>query len=93
MMTVVGIDPGLADTGIGLVTGRGMKVHQYSFGSIVTPKTDDIAVRLDLIYAKVKSIIDTHKPDLLVVEDVFSLKRYPKSGILLGKVIGVYRQM
>ncbi len=89
MMTVVGIDPGLADTGIGLVTGRGMKVHQYSFGSIVTPKTDDIAVRLDLIYAKVKSIIDTHKPDLLVVEDVFSLKRYPKSGILLGKVIGV----
>lgn len=89
MMTVLGIDPGLADTGIGLVSGRGMKVLQYSFGSIVTPKTDDISLRLDLIYSKVKSTIDTHKPDLMVVEDVFSLKRYPKSGILLGKVIGV----
>lgn len=89
MMTVLGIDPGLADTGIGLVSGRGMKVRHYSFGSIVTPKTDEISLRLDLIYSKVKSIIDTHKPDLMVVEDVFSLKRYPKSGILLGKVLGV----
>jgi crossover junction endodeoxyribonuclease RuvC len=89
MKTVIGIDPGLAETGIGLVTGRGMKIQNYSFGHIVTRKTDNIAVRLDLIHSKIKGIIDTHKPDLMVVEDVFSLERYPKSGILLGKVIGV----
>jgi len=89
MKTVIGIDPGLADTGVGLVTGRGMKIHHYSFGSIVTQKTSTISVRLDLIYSKIKGIIHEHKPDLMVVEDVFSLERYPKSGILLGKVIGV----
>lgn len=89
MKTVIGVDPGLADTGIGLVTGRGMTIHHYSYGSIVTPKTDTLAVRLDLIYSKIKGLIEQHKPDIMVVEDVFSLERYPKSGILLGKVIGV----
>ena len=87
--TVIGIDPGLAGTGIGLVTGCGLKVHSYSFGSIVTPKTDSLSVRLDLIYTRIRDILSSHKPDLMVIEDVFSLERYPKSGILLGKVSGV----
>lgn len=89
MTTVIGIDPGLADTGVGIVTGCGVKVNAYSFGSIVTEKDHSTAVRLDRIYSKIKGLIDAHTPDLMVVEDVFSLKRYPGSGILLGKVIGV----
>ncbi len=87
--TVIGIDPGLADTGVGIVCGTALNVRSYSFGSIVTRKEDSTAVRLDRIYSKIKGLIDTHRPDLMVVEDVFSLERYPKSGILLGKVIGV----
>jgi crossover junction endodeoxyribonuclease RuvC len=89
MKTVIGIDPGLAETGIGLVAGRGMVIDRYSFGHIVTKKTDHVSTRLEQIYSRIKHVIDSQKPDLMVVEDVFSLERYPKSGILLGKVIGV----
>jgi crossover junction endodeoxyribonuclease RuvC len=86
--TVIGIDPGLAGTGIGLVSGHGMRVTGYSFGSIKTCKTESVSTRLAKIYDKVVHVLNQHKPDLMVVEDVFSLERYPKSGILLGKVSG-----
>lgn len=88
MKTIIGVDPGLAGTGIGLVSGRGLKVSAYSFGSIKTRKTDELSTRLALIYAKLTDILNDQKPDLMVVEDVYSLERYPKSGILLGKVTG-----
>ena len=89
MKRVIGIDPGLAGTGIGLVSGMGMKIDSYSFGSIDTQKTDTLSIRLAHIYDKIMGILNDQKPDLMVVEDVFSLERYPKSGILLGKVSGV----
>lgn len=89
MKTVIGIDPGLAETGIGIISGTGLKVDSYSFGSIKTPKTDSLAVRLDLIYSRLMTVLKGQAPDLMVVEDVFSLNRYPKSGILLGNVTGV----
>jgi crossover junction endodeoxyribonuclease RuvC len=86
---VLGIDPGLADTGIGLISGRGQQVAHYAFGSIHTEKGLLLGERLDHIYKRLCDTLDEANPDLMVVEDVFSLKRYPKSGILLGKVTGV----
>ncbi len=89
MIKVIGIDPGLADTGIGVVRGTGLKVHGYAYGSISTSKLEATACRLEQIYAKIRSVLDTESPDLLVLEDVFSLEKYPQSGIVLGKVCGV----
>ena len=89
MMKVLGIDPGLADTGLGIVRGQGLKVHGYSYGAISTSKKEQTARRLEQIYTKVCRVLDEEKPDLLVLEDVFSLEKYPQSGIVLGKVCGV----
>ena len=36
-----------------------------------------------------RKILADEKPDLMVLEDIFSLEKYPKSGIVLGKVCGV----
>lgn len=87
--TIVGIDPGLADTGVALISGRGQQVATYAYGSIHTHKALPLAERLDCIYRRLTETIADAAPDLMVVEDVFSLKRYPKSGILLGNVTGV----
>ncbi len=87
-MKVIGIDPGLADTGIGLVTGEGIKVYSHAFGVISTPKNIPLPDRLNLIFTGVLEILESEAPDLMVVEDVFSLEKYPKSGITLGKVTG-----
>ena len=89
MIKIIGIDPGLAGTGIGIIRGKGIKVHGYSFGSINTSKNTPLPGRLDQIFSKLYSVLKKEKPDLMVVEDVFSLEKYPKSGIILGKVTGV----
>jgi crossover junction endodeoxyribonuclease RuvC len=89
MTKIIGIDPGLAATGIGIVAGRSMAVDSYSYGSINTPKSSSLPIRLDQIYSNLMGILRDEKPDLMVVEDIFSLNKYPKSGIVLGKVAGV----
>jgi len=89
MIKVIGIDPGLADTGIGIVRGSGMKIRGYAYGNISTTKGAPMACRLERIYAGTRRVLAEERPDLMVVEDVFSLEKYPKSGIVLGKVCGV----
>src|SRR5210317_40782 len=89
MITIIGIDPGLAATGVGIVRGNGLKIEGYSFGSISTSKNNSLPNRLDHIFSKLLQILKDENPDLMVVEDVFSLEKYPKSGITLGQVSGV----
>jgi crossover junction endodeoxyribonuclease RuvC len=89
MTKIVGIDPGLAATGVGVVRGRGIKVAGYSFGCITTTPSVPLAERLDRIFSRLQQLFSRETPDLVVVEDVFSLKEYPKSGIALGQVSGV----
>ena len=87
-MKVLGIDPGLASTGVALVNGTLTRVMGYSFGTITTPPDTPLSDRLIHIYDRIREITESEKPDLMVVEDIFSLGKYPKSGITLGKVTG-----
>jgi crossover junction endodeoxyribonuclease RuvC len=89
MVTVIGIDPGLAATGFGIVRGDGLKIDDFSFGSINTPRNISLPHRLEQIYSKLILVLEDAKPDLMVVEDVFSVEKFPKAGITLGKVSGV----
>lgn len=88
-LKVIGIDPGLASTGFGIVQGSGSQIRDYSFGMIRTSKTENLPSRLHHIFSELCSVLNSEKPDLMVIEDIFSLKQYPKSGISLGKVCGV----
>ena len=89
MMKIVGIDPGLAGTGIGVIEGQGREILGYSFGSISTDAGTPEPVRLNHIYLKTKEFLQQQTPDLVVIEDIYSLEKYPGSGIILGKVSGV----
>lgn len=86
---VVGIDPGIAATGIGVAEGSRGKVDAYAYGVVKTDKTSTVASRLEKIHAHLGQLFKDEKPDLIVVEDVFSARDFPQSGILLGKVCGV----
>jgi crossover junction endodeoxyribonuclease RuvC len=86
---VIGIDPGLADTGFGIVQGYGSRIRDYTFGTIRTSKAETLPNRLHHIFSELCSILNSGKPGLMVIEDIFSLKQYPKSSIILGKVCGV----
>ncbi|MFA5903835.1 MAG: crossover junction endodeoxyribonuclease RuvC [Desulfobacula sp.] len=89
MVKVVGIDPGLAGTGIGIVQGDQRDILGYSFGSIATKTKDPIHFRLHEIYSKILNFLSEQKPDIVFIEDIYSLEKYPESGIMLGKVSGV----
>jgi len=89
MVKIIGIDPGLAATGVGIVRGLGPRIDSYSFGSIHTSKNTSLPGRLDKIFSKLLQLLKSENPDLMVIEDVYSLNRYPKSGLLLGQVTGV----
>ena len=54
-----------------------------------TAKTDHVSQRLFQIYSDISLLIKTLEPDLVAVENIFSLVRYPKAGILLGGVMGI----
>jgi crossover junction endodeoxyribonuclease RuvC len=89
MIKIIGIDPGLSATGIGIVQGNGSRIDGYFFDSIHTTPKSSLPNRLDQIFLKLLCLLKQENPDLMVVEDVFSLSKYPKSAITLGQVTGV----
>ena len=86
---LIGIDPGLASTGVGVISGHGHQVNDFAYGVIRTDQKASTAARLDTIYSRLHRLFHDETPDLIVVEDIFSLDKYPRSGITLGKVCGV----
>mgnify|MGYP000018976380 FL=1 len=89
MATILGIDPGLAATGIGVVRGEGARITGYGFGCIRTPAAASTAARLELLFSRLESLLRKESPEAVVLEDVYSLAEYPKSAIALGQVSGI----
>jgi crossover junction endodeoxyribonuclease RuvC len=88
-MRAIGIDPGLAMTGFGVVETlpRGGKACEW--GAIRTEAGHPVPTRLKTIYDELGVLLLKWQPDLLVIEDVFVLKQFPKAAIQLGEVRGV----
>jgi crossover junction endodeoxyribonuclease RuvC len=88
-MVILGIDPGLANTGFGAVKCSTDPPLLVKCGSVRTSSREHVSHRLFQIYTDLNRLIDTLKPELLAVENVFSLVKYPKAGITLGGVMGI----
>lgn len=88
-MVILGLDPGLASTGFGLIKTVNNSPTLLKCGYIKTFQKDNISVRLTQIYSDIDALIKETLPDLIAIENVFSLVRYPKAGIILGCVLGV----
>jgi len=88
-MIILGLDPGLASTGFGAISCENTRPSLLNCGYIKTSPKDHISARLCQIHLDVNHIIHTLQPDLIAVENIFSMVRYPKAGILLGGVLGI----
>ncbi len=88
-MIVLGIDPGTAITGYGVVQGDGLgSVSLVECGVIRTRSRDPLASRLHEIYDGVAELLARHRPDALSVEDVFYAKNV-RTTVVLGHARGV----
>ena len=88
-MIVLGIDPGTACTGYGVIKGEGMHaVTLVECGVIRTKARDPLAARLQEIYEGVVELLERHRPDYLSIEDVF-YSRNVRTTVVLGHARGV----
>ena len=70
-MKVLGIDPGTAACGYGIVQYDGERVRAIDFGWWSTPATDRPQARLMTIFARVEGLIAEHAPDAVALEESF----------------------
>lgn len=88
-MIILGIDPGLASTGFGAIKCDKTTSSLLKCGYIKTSPKEHISNRLFQIHSDINHLIRILQPDLIAIENVFSLVRYPRAGILLGGVLGI----
>ena len=88
-MIVLGVDPGTAVTGYGVVKGEGAAPPTLiECGVIRTKPSDPLASRLLSINEGISEIIERHRPDCVCVEDVF-YARNVRTTVVLGHARGV----
>jgi len=85
---ILGIDPGTAITGYGVVTDAGGGPQALAYGVIRTPAKQELALRLVTIYAELNDLLDTHQPDAVAVEEVFFSKN-ARTALSVGHARGV----
>ena len=88
-MLILGIDPGTATTGYGLVESNGTgRAKVIKWGLIETDKDGFKEKRLEVIYKQTLAIIKSNSPDLFVMEKVFFATN-AKTAIAVGQAQGV----
>ena len=87
-MCILGIDPGTATTGFGLIRETPTGLESLEYGVISTSPEDSMEKRLLKIYLKTKEILDRHQPKSSAVEKLF-FRRNVTTAISVGQARGV----
>ena len=70
-MRIIGIDPGTAICGYGIIDVQGSKLTPVAYGAITTPKELTDAQRLEILFNDLSDILEEYKPDKFGVEELF----------------------
>ena len=96
-MIILGIDPGTATTGYGIIStlipkhlkqNKNQKPKVIDFGCIITNKSSPMGERLKIIHNEVNELIIKHKPDLISIESLYFFKNL-KTAIPVSQAKGV----
>ena len=86
-MKIIGIDPGLIQTGYGIINVSNNQTYLIDYGIIKPPVKDSLANRLLTIYNDVCEIISNYEPQIFAIEEVFYGKNV-QSAMRLGQARG-----
>ena len=86
--TIIGIDPGYAITGYGIIEKSGKRLKVIDYGVIETKPKTDFEVRLLTINEHVRSLLEIYKPDYMAIEELF-LSRNTTTAIGTAQARGV----
>ena len=86
-MIILGIDPGLNNTGYGLVEIQKNKIRAIAYGGIVNSIDDNLSEKVKNIHFEIDTLIKKYTPHDLVLEEIFFSKN-TRSALNVGKVVG-----
>lgn len=87
-MIVLGIDPGTAICGYGLVEAQGSRIKALTYGVIETTPDMEATMRLNKIHQEIDSLIKQYKPEIMGVELLFMNKNV-RTVMAVGQARGV----
>ncbi|HJP22531.1 MAG: crossover junction endodeoxyribonuclease RuvC [Alphaproteobacteria bacterium] len=86
-LRILGLDPGLRNTGWGLIVARGNRLSHLAHGVVSSDAETDLAARLCQLHRGLAQVIVEHSPDEAAVEETF-VNRNPASTLKLGQARG-----
>tara|TARA_Y100000768_G_C23809396_1_gene601044 strand:- start:197 stop:676 length:480 start_codon:yes stop_codon:yes gene_type:complete len=86
-MIVLGIDPGLGNTGYGIISIKNNDFLIVDYGVIKTNTKDKLADRLKIIFNGINNLIKENNPSIFSIEEIFYSNNV-KSSLLLGHARG-----
>ena len=88
IIRIMGVDPGLSDTGWGVIDCRGHEIRAVGCGEVRTAKELDLGRRLQLIHAELRELTAAYQPQAVAVETLF-FARNVKSAMVVAQARGV----
>ena len=85
---ILGIDPGLARMGYGVVALEGSRMTAIEFGTLTSEAHTPLEQRLVVLFKKLEKVLKKAKPDVVAVEELF-FSRNAKTAIVVGQARGV----
>jgi crossover junction endodeoxyribonuclease RuvC len=85
---IIGIDPGIADTGYGIISESRGQLTMITYGSIKTHKSHPLPERLKQLSQQLQKIISQYNPTVAVVEELFFCNN-AKTALVVGQARGV----
>ena len=87
-MIILGIDPGIAIVGYGIIEYKNSKFRVIDYGAVTTPAGMDILQRLELVYKGIDMLIKNYNIDEVGIEELFFNKNV-KTAITVAQARGV----
>ena len=87
VMKIIGIDPGLTKTGVGIIEIKNNLLSFVACDTIYSQASDPLFVRLNHFHKSLTEIIKKYKPDVAAIEETF-VNQNPVSSLKLGQARG-----
>ena len=84
---ILGLDPGIAIVGWGVIDSENFKYKSVAYDSIMTPAGLAVEERLNMIYDSLSNIMETYRPEVMAVEELF-WNTNQKTGIVVAEARG-----
>ncbi len=85
---ILGLDPGIAIVGWGVIDSANFKYKPVAYDSIMTASGLEVEERLSQIYDALSNVIETYRPEVMAVEELF-WNTNQKTGIVVAEARGV----